>query len=799
MASSSSGSSGSDNGSSRSASRRLSGLSPEKGGRQQCHLTSLRKKYCTQWNLPPKLVCSGCTFYLQATQGKPPTGRPRSETHGRTPKYECKRPWQNACQQEDKSSDLDDGVYRFNATDSWAVDVTTWIEEKEKCNLSRVQRKSKATPASATHSATKRALLDGDDGAVVVVEEQETDGRKKKKVKEDIKLNDVSINSQGHSFEVLAVPISHVLVRKNRLARLVNTDNKVKAMLGSLSGDRFTKNAGQFTRTLLAVCVSSAPCLPLSQAANMMPLFVGAFLSEYGLLDEDSFTHFARSFPSEAYFRDLMFSFAAENLLELGEKLKGKLVFLSCDKGSKKGIGHFVKVLSWFDGTRVQKQILDIDASEGSTDLCANAIRASLQKVGVTKLHGQTTDSGGGGVLTGLATALRARNLCHDNYLVASCSLHNLQLTLARPVKETMGEGGLDKRNVMQLLHAVYDLQDSMSQDVWKVLTTEAVLFTNAYCTAANTYTGITIPDQQFAVKWNKVRGFRNFEEGLPDWKERRMTCKFPAPVLTRWWTVGEGARAVMDCYLVLLKISQSVINSTSGKCNKIASGLQPLLLEPELYSDLALVHCYHSSYVCVHFKWMQECTDLSDVPGFQAHNTLVRYYIIQDQLQSYKTSILGDNYSYAPFRRSLQNLDPQRAARQQAKVDTFITLALESCHKHFARWMSKELLPAALLAEKEFAVIIAKTMKKEELPEFNRLFGSDVHGKLVDLDSFAAFVTAGVDATNIYDPLALHVAGMVTASDDVDMRDITEGPSCFYKLWTYSAYLPLASSWKQE
>lgn len=793
MASSSTGGGSSESDSGARNSRRLSGLSPEKELLEQCRLASLRKSYCTQWNLPAKLCCSGCSFYLQAIEGKPPTGKSRIDTHGKSKKYECKRPWQLVGHENERADAP--AAYHINCANAWLVKVATWIGENDNCNLARF----KATPASATHSTTKRAIEILDDEqtkvspeATVVDAAVEEDGRKKKKPKDNIELRCLSLNSQGHCFEIVGVPNTHVLIHKNKLAKLENIELKLKTMEGSLAGERFGNNAGHLTRTLLGVGLSSAPSLPISQAANIMPMFVGAFLCEHGLLDKTHVQQFARCFPSEAYLRDLMFNFAAENLLELAEKVKGKQVFLSCDKGNKKGVGHFVKVLSWFDGTRVQKQVLDIDGSEGSTDQCANAISASLAKVAVTKLQGQTTDSGGGGVLDGLATALNARALCRSNYLVASCSLHNLQLTLAKPMKDTMGEGGLDKRNVMQLLHAVYDLQDSMSQDVWKVLTTEAVLFFNAF-SSTNTYVGNSIADQQFAAKWNKVKTFRDFEPALPDWKEKRMTCKFTAPVLTRWWTVGEGARAVMDCYLLLLKISQSVINSNSGKSNKIASGLQPLLLEAELYSDLALVHCYHCNFVCKHFKWMQESTDLSAVPGFQAHNTLVRYFLMQEQLIGYKTSILTNHASYSPFRRSLQNLEPAVAARQRSKVDTFLSVAIDACHKHFKRWMSKELLPAALLSEDVLAAVVARKMLKlAPVLETNRHYGSDVHTHLVDVDKFTDFITSGVDAVDTYEPLALHVARLII-EDDEDMRDMKQAPS-IYKSWMYSTYLPLAS-----
>ena len=63
------------------------------------------------------------------------------------------------------------------------------------------------------------------------------------------------------------------------------------------------------------------------------------------------------------------------------------------------------------------KQLLDIDASEGLTEDCGDAIAASLKKVGNIKLQGQTTDSGGGGVLDGLHRAIDERQLCLVGYL----------------------------------------------------------------------------------------------------------------------------------------------------------------------------------------------------------------------------------------------------------------------------------------------------------------------------------------------------------------------------------------------
>jgi hypothetical protein len=161
-------------------------------------------------------------------------------------------------------------------------------------------------------------------------------------------------------------------------------------------------------RSLTAVAVASCPALPLSQATNMIPLFVGATLVDAGVIDRAKVSDFAKSFPSETYLWDLVFDYAAENIYQLGARVKNTQVFLSCDKGNKKGVSHFVKILSWYNPKTkyVVKQLLDIDASGGLTDDCADAIAASLKKVGHVKLMGQTTNSGGGGVLDRLHRSL---------------------------------------------------------------------------------------------------------------------------------------------------------------------------------------------------------------------------------------------------------------------------------------------------------------------------------------------------------------------------------------------------------
>jgi hypothetical protein len=187
-----------------------------------------------------------------------------------------------------------------------------------------------------------------------------------------------------------------------------------------------------------------------------------------------------------------------------------------------------------------------------------------------------------------------------------------------------MGEGGLDKKNVMQLIHSVYDLQESLEKSLWKTHCEAAACFLNAYLETH--YIGVTDADKVFATKWEKIKTVRSFQP-IDEATLKKTILKVPAPVLTRWWTVGETASVTWTVYLLLFRVCQQVINThgTIHRSNKIASGLQPLLLEPELFSDLAMMHNYHCFFVSPHFGWMQSATDMTNLPGFSSHTTPCR------------------------------------------------------------------------------------------------------------------------------------------------------------------------------
>jgi hypothetical protein len=440
---------------------------------------------------------------------------------------------------------------------------------------------------------------------------------------------------------------------------------------------------------------------------------------------------------------------------------------------------------------------LDIDGTEGLTEDCGEAIAASLKKIGSIRLQGQTTDSGGGGVLDGLHRSLEERQLVHPFYSVASCSLHNLQLSVANPIKATMGEGGLDRKNIMQLLHSVYDLQESMEREVWRVHVAEALKFLEAFGASNTPYLGLTQGDRQFADKWELVKTFRPFQPMLTAKEVKRTRFKIPAPVLTRWWTVGETARVSWSSYLLLLRITQQVINTSSSKPNKIASGLQPLLLELELFSDLALVNCFHCFYVSPHFDWMQSSTDLSAVPGFQAHNTLGRYYLLVQDLNALEASMTTTHPNFKDFQDTLNVCSVQLRQHQQKKARQFIMSALDAVHKHFIRWCNKSLLPAALLSERPLSVAVASVMLNRDIPQqyIASEFESKAHfRRRFDIQSYCTFIRTRINGDQAYPAMAVYAAELLLQFDQLDLRDMDCADYRGVKEFLYYMYLPLAS-----
>jgi hypothetical protein len=297
------------------------------------------------------------------------------------------------------------------------------------------------------------------------------------------------------------VPAGYDVIHKVQKVILENKKKELGGLKKCLDRKRF-RGCG-LSKRIYAAALVVAPGLSFYAAETFIPLVIAAFIADSDPHSLENFANLTTSFPSATALSECIMSYAVDCIIEVSLELeKAEYVFLTCDKGNKKGVGHFVKVLSWWDEilNRVRTFTLDIDASKGSSSACAEAIDHSLQKlIAVLLLAGQSTDSGGGGVLEDLAKYLAEQKVTQKIYWVASCTLHAIQLALSNPVKRAFKEGKLGTRSMMQMLHTVYDLQESMEKEHFSMYLKQARIWVAENCNA----TGIPVPElEDFENDW---------------------------------------------------------------------------------------------------------------------------------------------------------------------------------------------------------------------------------------------------------------------------------------------------------
>jgi hypothetical protein len=257
----------------------------------------------------------------------------------------------------------------------------------------------------------------------------------------------------------LELPNSHAVI--SYLNRLVESDKLSRKLKAKIMNAKQYRSPPLGQRLYNAALIQ-APRMTLYAAEQVLPLVVAAFLADAGIAFNPE--ALAKSCPSAKTLNSFIVDGSVDSILWLEEQFRdADAVFISCDKGNKKGIDHFPKVIRWWSKKerKLMSACIDADGSGGKSEQCAAAIWHSVKKFcnAITLFCGQTTDSGGGGVLYSLERFLKKLNLCSvPTYFVAPCTLHGMNLIFANSVKGVFGEGGLDYRNVMQLLHSLYDL-----------------------------------------------------------------------------------------------------------------------------------------------------------------------------------------------------------------------------------------------------------------------------------------------------------------------------------------------------
>ena len=220
-----------------------------------------------------------------------------------------------------------------------------------------------------------------------------------------------------------------------------------------------------------------------------------------------------------------------------------------------------------------------------------------------------------------------------------------------------------------------------------------------------------------------------------------------PCPILTRWWTVGVAATFLLKHWNIIAVVAQGVINrlSTIKKCNQIASGVQSLMCEPVIKSDIHLISAFHTYFLFSHFAWLQKGDpEVGAAPGFLARHMASRYFLMHSDLTSGR-----ENWRNLPifqdFISSQEQLtDSVESERQIKKANEFFRIALELLEKHFDLWVNKHLF-LALFGEVDTAQVVAQFLLGREATGFarNGMSESKIHERQISTSSFRDFLEA--------------------------------------------------------
>jgi hypothetical protein len=302
-----------------------------------------------------------------------------------------------------------------------------------------------------------------------------------------------------------------------------------------------------------------------------------ALLADAGI--NTKYDQIAKNVRSATAFKELIVDAATDSTFSAAEEIiaEAAQLFLLCDKGAKKTTNsHFVELLCWWCDAENTVNTFNLDANDtdGTSEKCAKAIRHALQKMfgrgkeNVSQvLYGQATDSGGGGMGVSFHNQLTKQGLTcpSGDYLISFCTLHCIQLTLSNPIHHVLGEGVRDengeyKCNAMQALHGVSNLQKYQEASEWKQIWKVAFVLSGVDISATT-------------ASW-----------------------LVPAPILTRWWTIGECAAYILNWRSLVFAICHGVIQRDKTKiaANQIASALEALLKTPIVISDIHLINAYH-------------------------------------------------------------------------------------------------------------------------------------------------------------------------------------------------------------
>jgi len=539
------------------------------------------KTCCDIDKLPANLKCSGCVLFEGST-------RKKERSSHTSDRHDCYQGWKRDVSEVPVAKKT-----HVQSIKAWIAKQTNVDCDKAfEAPLPKPKRISFTSPVPTTIEPTMTSVLTPEATP-----------------KRQVRLHEDTVRSNGQSITISGIPKTHTVVLTADLSRWKNDSHTLARIRNKVQQKQCSCDT-LLGQSLWAIAMSAVPALANAATQYLFPLIFFAFFHDTGLFDKLDLDLFSQSFPSDWSFRKFTIHQAVRDTILLGNEFHKSEIYMACDKGNKKGVGHFAKCVSkWNREGSINLRLLDVNAAGGSSVECAAATQASMNKLKNDEtdqdshlLYGQNTDSGGGGTLESLHLAMEPLSLCApaSQYLIGNCTIHAHQIGLKNAVETTFGTGALDKINAMQMLHSVYWLQESLDLDKWRCALHKSSQFVADYNpTIVDTMTPTNAKERnllQFYRSYNIVLSFHsNFKKVVADPSSKykgTILAKMQQPTLTRWWTVRSAASYEFDYYLVIYHACQTIINiyKSDRTPHAIASDLFTMLLDQENFIDMTLI-----------------------------------------------------------------------------------------------------------------------------------------------------------------------------------------------------------------
>ncbi|CAJ1965861.1 unnamed protein product [Cylindrotheca closterium] len=248
-------------------------------------------------------------------------------------------------------------------------------------------------------------------------------------------------------------------IRKASKRKICVLDEQMKFFLGAVVG----------------LCVQ-VPGVAFEQIFFLAAIIFATILKLVDFKDQEASTmshlQILKMMPSQTTGNRYAQRAAAHNVIRQGARMmQAKALFLGADKGGS----SLIKKICYFseeDGI-IDTIDLDFDGSGEDTVACADAVYHSMSRYvfGDDKhiqlnniIKGGGSDSGGGFINAKMKEQLvRVCLASNTEYIHCPCTSHNDQTNLRTAIENIFGQGGLERRNDMQLLHAYAYFQREFS------------------------------------------------------------------------------------------------------------------------------------------------------------------------------------------------------------------------------------------------------------------------------------------------------------------------------------------------